>query len=801
MKKIILILFFIFSYQGFSQQISVLNLDTRFPLTNVTVYNEAKTTTAFSDVDGLVDLSGFKTDERIYFSHIGYISRRLTKRQILKKEKTVYLTQTSEELEEVVLSVSKWEQQKKDIPQKLISISAESITFTNPQTAADLLKNSGQVYIQKSQLGGGSPMIRGFATNRLLLSVDGVRMNNAIFRSGNVQNVISIDPFTIKKTEVIFGPGSVIFGSDAMGGVLNFYTKEAQLSLSDNSNFSGRAAMRYASANEEKTGNVSFNFGKSKWAFLSTITFSDFQDLKMGNYGPEDYLRKEYVSTVDAEDKIVANSSPRIQNPTGYHQLNLFQKIKFVPNDIWNFNLGIHYSETSDYDRYDRLISYKDEVLKNAEWYYGPQKWLMTNLQIGRKSESNLHDALKITVAYQFFRESRHDRKYQADILRNREEKVHAFSFNSDFEKRLSKEIKLFYGFEYVHNKVLSEGDEINNTTQESTGIQSRYPDGATWQTVAAYMNYEYLVKKNLTLLAGARYSHVFINADFDTEFYPFTYGNTNVNTGAFTGSIGMSWFPGKSWQVTLNGSTGFRAPNIDDVGKVFDSEPGAVVVPNPDLEAEYAYSGELGLKKNIKNKLFFSATTYYTYLVDALIRRDFDLNGETIIEYNGESSKVQAIQNAAKAYVYGFEFGLDYFFSSNLSFTSNVTITEGIEELEDGTNAPLRHAAPLFANAHMIWKNHKLKIDLFIDYNDEILNKDLAPSEKSKPFIYASDSDGNPYAPSWYTLNLKSRYQLSKNITTTVSIENITNQRYKPYSSGIAAAGSNFIVGISCDF
>ena len=91
------------------------------------------------------------------------------------------------------------------------------IEFTNPMTSADLLERGGYVYIQKSQLGGGSPMIRGLSTNRLVLSVDGVRLNNAIFRSGNIHNVISISPMNIENTEVIMGSASVLYGSDAIG--------------------------------------------------------------------------------------------------------------------------------------------------------------------------------------------------------------------------------------------------------------------------------------------------------------------------------------------------------------------------------------------------------------------------------------------------------------------------------------------------------------------------------------------------------------------------------------------------------
>ena len=125
-------------------------------------------------------------------------------------------------------------------------------------------------------------MIRGFATNRLLLSVDGVRMNNAIFRGGNIQNVISIDPFTIKSTEVIFGPGSVIYGSDAIGGVMNFYTNNPQFSKTDSLEVFGKSNYRYSSANNENTVHVDFNLGKREWAFLSSLTYNNFGDLKMG---------------------------------------------------------------------------------------------------------------------------------------------------------------------------------------------------------------------------------------------------------------------------------------------------------------------------------------------------------------------------------------------------------------------------------------------------------------------------------------------------------------------------------------
>jgi hemoglobin/transferrin/lactoferrin receptor protein len=785
-----------------AQEIRVLDFYTKEPIINVAVFNADKSKTALSDLDGSCDISIFSNNERITFKHISYEVFKSSKSQLLRNNARAYMILKHEQLDEVVMSISKWEQQKKDIPHKIASIDARAIAFANPQTSADLLQNSGKVFVQKSQLGGGSPMIRGFATNRLLLTVDGVRMNNAIFRGGNIQNVILIDPYSIMNTEVVFGPGSVIYGSDAIGGVMNFYTKNAMLTITDSLSFSGNANYRFASANKEKTVHFDFNLGKKKWAYLTSVSYSSFDDLKMGSRGPDSYLRKNFVTTTNGVDALINNDNSQKQVSTGYDQLNLMQKITHKPNNNWNLNMGLFYSETSDYSRYDRLIRPSEDGtgLRSAEWYYGPQKWFLGNIQVNKKGKGKFYDGLKITTAYQYFEESRNDRDYQDPILYSTKEMVNALSTNIDFENKKIGDLRLYYGTEYVYNYVNSDGRQKNISTNVKSDAAPRYPNGSSWQTVAGYLNGEYKAKPNFTLLSGLRYSHVWIAAEFDKTFYPFPFDNANLSTGALTGSIGFSWFPRANLQFTFNGSTGFRSPNIDDVGKVFDSEPGSVVIPNPDLEPEYAYNVELGVQKNIKDKIVFKGAAFYTYLVDALVRRDYQFNGLSQIEYNGELSNVQAMQNAAKAYVYGFEFGLEAFFSENVSLVSNLTLTEGIEE-EDGTDTPARHVAPTFGDLHLVWKNQNLKTDLFLNYNGEIANNDLATSEQNKSYIYAQNTNGLPYSPSWHTLNFRSQYNITNALKVSLSLENITNQLYRSYSSGIAAPGTNLIFGISYSF
>ncbi|WP_250433414.1 TonB-dependent receptor plug domain-containing protein [Hanstruepera flava] len=795
--KILLCLFLLSIFYMQAQQITVIEKDSEIPLAGVIISSKNKS--VITNLDGQAILDNFTENALLLFEREGHKPIELTKEEITAANNLVYLN-ARVDLDEVVISASKFEQSKRDVPQKIISLTSKEITFFNPQTSADLLENTGNVYIQKSQLGGGSPMIRGFSTNRLLITVDGVRMNNAIFRSGNLQNIISIDPLSIQNTEITLGAGSVVYGSDAIGGVMSFYTKKPQLSYKDDLYFKANAFARYASANNEKTGHLDVNFGLKKWAFLTSISFSDFDDLRMGSHGPDDYLRPEYVQTVNGVDEIIPNSNPESQVPTGFNQLNVMQKARYEHHDNLHFDLGVYYSTTSDYSRYDRLIRYRDENLRSAEWYYGPQQWFMANFQLTKlSSSSNLYDKIQTTIAYQNFKESRHDRNFQSEIKNNREESIDAFSANFDFEKRLSSKTELFYGFEYIYNLVHSKGEEENVNNGNIMPSVSRYPDNSNWQSVAAYTSLKYKPKSNFIIQTGLRYNQVFSKADFteNNTYLNLPFNESKINSGALTGTAGVSWNPNEMLQWKFNLSTAFRAPNIDDVGKVFDSEPGSVVVPNDHLKPEYAYGGELGLLLNFDNVVLLDLATYYTYLDNALVRQDYTLNGESEIIYDGELSTVQAIQNASEAHIYGFELGLKINFSDAFKLTSQYNVVGGTED-DHGVDVPVRHVTPNFGNTHLIWSKNRLKVDLFANYNGELSYNQLAPSEQVKDYIYAKDSNGNPYAPSWYTLNLRAQYNFNKGLLVSGGLENITDQRYKTYSSGIASPGRNLVISLT---
>ena len=701
------------------------------------------------------------------------------------------------DLDEVVISFNKWEQNRKEVPNMIEKVNLRDARLRNPQTTADLLGQIGSVFIQKSQLGGGSPMIRGFATNRVLMVVDGVRMNNAIYRSGNIQNIISIDPLSLEDAEVVFGPGSLIYGSDAIGGVMDFHTLTPVFAETKKIQIKGSSTLRYATANKENTFHTDFNISKGRWAFVSSFTYSKYEDLKMGVHGPDAYLRNEYVERINNIDSIVSNNNRRIQRFSGYEQLNLLQKVRYRLNDNMDLTYSFTYAGTGEAPRYDRLIQYRNNKLRFAEWSYGPMLWRMHSLTLTDNKKRMLSDGARLVIGYQNYAESRIDRTRSTTTRNIQSESVDAYSLNWDAQKKIGKGA-FFYGFEYVFNQVGSVGSRTNITNGVVSPFVSRYPNNSRWQTNGIYGSYKMNLHEKVTLLTGLRYSYNQLNANFDTTFIKFPYQKTNIKDGGLTGNLGIVYRPSDKLQLNGNFSTGYRMPNVDDVGKLFESIPGNLTVPNPNLTSEYAWNLEMGIVWKASDRLKVEFNVFHTWLNNAITLRPYQFDGKDSIAFNGVMSKVQALQNVSTATVWGVQTSVHYKISRDLFLQSFANWING-KETDDTKNeqVPLRHAPPFYGNTNLRYSRDKLFIEFSAAYNGEVSAADLAPVEQAKTDIYAKDANGKSYCPAWYTLNLKASYQIDSKTSITAGWENITNQRYRPYSSGIVAAGSNLIFSV----
>lgn len=786
-----------------AQILTVLDESTFEPIPSARISSAPDAMPILTDAKGRANIQNHLGTVPLTIQMVGYLSSRLSIKDLEAMNYRVYLKSNPITLDATVISANRFEQDKKEVPQKITTITSSQIGLQNPQTAADLLNISGDVFIQKSQMGGGSPMIRGFATNRVLLTVDGVRMNSAIFRSGNVQNVINLDALAVDKTEVLFGPASVMYGSDAIGGVMNFYTLKPILSNTDKLVDKANVFTRYSSANSEKTGHVDFTIGGKKLSMLSSLTYTDFDHLRQGSNGPNDFLRNQYATTINGKDTLLNNPDPLIQKPSGYYQWNYMQKFRYKPSEKWDFNYSLHYSRLSNYPRYDRLTrpGSNNVGLRSAEWQYGPQIWSLNQFTAEHVSNYALFNKARFTVAHQYFQESRIERDFNGVNQFTRTEEVNAWSANLDLEKNLNEKHRLFYGLELIRNLVSSKGIQRPINTGIVQAASSRYPDGSDWTSYGAYLNHRYKVSPKVTLQSGLRYNQYVINADFDTTFYKFPFSQVLINKGSLTGSIGAVYIPEKTCILSFNTATGFRAPNIDDMGKVFDSQPGSVVVPNPSLKSEYSYNGELAIAKVFADRIKIDLTGFYTYLDNALARTNFVFNGQDSILYNGITSRVQAITNANYAEVSGIQAGVEVKLPLNFTLSSRYNYLRGTEYYADGSSSRLNHTPPAFGITRLTYRRKSLMAEVYAQYNGKVENKDLPIGEAATDYLMAKDENGKPWVPSWVTWNVKASWHFSKYISLSGGIENLADIRYRPYGSGISAPGRNFILALRGTF
>ena len=709
-------------------------------------------------------------------------------------------------LDEIVVSASRWCQQSQAQPVKVTHLSFNEANTFNPQTAADVLGLTGEVFIQKSQYGGGSPMIRGFATNRLLYSIDGVRMNTAIFRSGNIQNVISLDPFAIADSEVLFGPGAVAYGSDAIGGAMVFSTLEPRLASGKSPFVYGSATVRTATASNELTGHVHAGVGWKCWALLTSISYSSYDDLQQGTHGPDEYIMPYVVvpgfaadGTVD--DRVIENVDKRRQAPSGYSQFNFMQKVRYAPGAGWNLEYAFHLSETSEYARYDRHQRMRGGLPRYAEWSYGPQFWMMNNVRAEHTCDGVMYDSMRVNLAMQRFEESRISRDFNKPRRETQSEAVDAWSANVDFIKSVTDGLSVLYGAEYVQNNVRSKGIATDIVTKATESMAARYPS-AGWYSAGFFAQLGWHVTSRLNVAAGVRYNHYLIDNDFSTVGYEIPFEPYQKSSaGSVSGNVGLNWRPASGWLLRANYARGFRTPNVDDMGKLFDSADGCVTVPNPALKPEYADNVELGFAKHIGSFLKFDITAYYTHLTDAIVRRDFLFNGSTTMEYGGSECRVQALQNAATANVWGVQVAADANFAKCFYGLARVSWQRGFEEMDNGKVSPSRHAAPLFGRVALGFRNERFNVEAYVAFQAECAAADMPAEEQEKREIYALDADGNAYSPAWLTLNLRASLQVARGLSLNATLENIADKRYRPYSCGISAPGRNVTMSLTYGF
>ncbi|MEM1357508.1 MAG: TonB-dependent receptor, partial [Bacteroidota bacterium] len=511
----------------------------------------------------------------------------LTSAQTINAQDSLALTETPLELsisDTALLVVGRRDEAIGDLPYVVEIVKNNAIQKAQSLSTVDALAELSGVYVQKSQFGGGSPVLRGFEANRVLLVVDGVRMNNAIYRAGHLQNAITISPLALDRMEVIYGAGALAYGSDAIGGIVHFRTQQPPFRAGTQDAMNGQMSLNFTTAARATTLAGKLTYGAAHWAGLTLLTATSTSHLRAGAHRPEDFpdfgLRTQYFQG----NELVPNDRPNRQVGTAYSQYDLLQKFRFRLGNHLELSANFQLSTSSDIPRYDALIERREGQLRWARWDYGPQTRLMGALRLQDRRPTLLYNLANYLISHQFIKEDRITRRAGDLLEENNLEEVHAINFQTDFTKTL-RDWTLNYGLDLRYDAVSSIAflNNILSPTDQLPRPSTRYPsEGASLAGGGFYLEAKYPLNAHWQFRGGLRYSRQWLSATFGSEdpiAWPQPYLDGIANTeGALTSALGLRYQSKQHrWRFLL--AQGFRTPNIDDFAK-FREANGRIQVP-----------------------------------------------------------------------------------------------------------------------------------------------------------------------------------------------------------------------------
>lgn len=657
---------------------------------------------------------------------------------------SVYLQPTNISLNnEFVITARRIETNDFSSPEAITVLNSRQLEQEAARTTPEALMGATGVYVQKTNHGGGSPFIRGLTGNQNLLMVDGIRLNNATYRYGPNQYLNTVDPLILSNVEVLRGAGSVLYGSDAMGGVVNLITKNPAYAQ-DGWKVGGKIFGKWMSEDMQKTGRAEINASGENIAFTGGFTYSDFSD-------------------------IVGGDTTGRQTPTGYGEYSGDMKLSMRLAKNQELILAYQYNKQTDVPRHDKIIN------NYTKYHFDPQIRQLGYVRLKSNYDNKWLRQVTLTGSYNQSDETRIKQKDGSEKISNEHDLVNTYGAMVEVSSMPGKNWHFVSGVEYYYDKVNSEttDEEDGNITQK----RGYYPDGATSYSVALYTSHTMNVQK-FSFILGGRFNAYMIKAE-DPNFE-----DVDISPSALVGSASLIYHLNENYNLIGSVYSAFRAPNLNDLSS-FGTFNAGIEVPNPDLSPEKSINGELGIKVKYE-KFSGSVFAYRNQLKDLISRVEATFNGQDSLD--GE--KVYRKENFDKSYIQGLEAELQYEFTTNLSAYGNITYTYGENE---SAGEPMRRIPPLFGKLGMYYK-HDSGIWGRFEWLSAGKQDRLSGGDISDTRI----PDGG--TPGYNVFNLRAGYAW-KWIKITAGLNNILNEDYRIHGSGINGYGRSVWVALQVGF
>lgn len=676
--------------------------------------------------------------------------------------------------DDIVVTANRLEEKAYEIPAMISIISAVDVKEKTIAQTPELLRDAAGVNVQKTNQGGGSPIIRGLKSNRLLLMVDGIRMNNSTYRGGNFQYLNTIDAELVERIEVVHGPNAVMYGSDALGGVVHAISKKPD--ISPDNTITGAVNSQISTADETKTINGNLVVSHPGWAAMVSGGYKNFGNVRRGDNGGRLLMQRL------SNDSRTSRTLSKVQAPNNYWAYDFNSLVRIRPDDKSQIITGYQRNRQIDVPRYDVIETQTDSLR-----LFSPQERDLLYLRYFRQTEALLYDNISTTISWHRQSERRRRIRKGGQIESVDRFGVNTLGFSTQLNNIISDRNRLNYGMDVYFDYISSASFQQQINTNARTPSAPLFPDGSMFIQHGWYIQNSWTPTSSWKISPGIRYSGFRLRAPFSTDpSLPVQFGTLKQSTRALTGSLGIKYALIRQINMVGNLAQGFRTPNMDDASKLGPGKGGTIYeVPNPDLKPERSISVDGGLK--VKSKyLEGDLIGFYNRINDVLIRTPVTLNGSPVIVDQGDTLSVFHKENAGQAMTAGFDINARIILNNRYNIRGRINYTYG-QNISD--NEPLSGIPPVsgfveaersgeFLTAHISFRFAQSQTRLSSE--DKI---DLRIPEGG--------------TPGWQVFNIQISRTLNERLSFSLALNNITDRNYREHLSGLNAPGRNIILSL----
>jgi hemoglobin/transferrin/lactoferrin receptor protein len=681
------------------------------------------------------------------------------------------------ELSKVVVTATRTERDPFELPFSTESITAGQLQRALPRNLPESLRSLPSVMLQKTAHGQGSPFIRGFTGFRNLLLIDGVRLNNSVFREGPNQYWNTVDLLSIDRLELVKGPASVLYGSDAIGGTVNALTTRRQ-AYDEGFDWDRRAYYRVASAESAHTarGEVSGNLDH-RLGFLMGGSWKDFGDVRGG----------------DAVGR---------QPKTGYEERDWDAKLEYFLQPDMRLVLA-HQSVNQDgaWRTHSTVhgLTWEGTVAGSDRERILDQNRDLTYLQFHVTALPHVVKEIHAGFSYHLQQEE------EFQVRSNDRQRRQGFDVDTLGSFLHFRSPSPFgdwvYGFEYYLDWVDSFSTRFRaDGSFEAADRQGPIGDDSSYDLAGVFVQNTLPLGERVEFTLGGRYNYVSAQSSKVTD--PVTGGLLTLrerwDSWVGSGRVLVRLDEADHWHVFGGVSQGFRAPNLSDLTRFDIARSGELEIPALDLEPEEFVSLEGGVKLRYE-PITLQAGYFYTDIDQMIIRTP---TGRTVLVQGVPALEVTK-RNSGEGYVHGAELSGQYRWHPQWTARAAFTWMDGkVDVLPADSSAPVKRTEPLSRlmpttfDLALLWEHPGRKYWAeaswtIADKQDRLASADTRDTQRIPP--------GG--TPGFSIYNLRAGWRPVPSLSVTAAIENLSDEDYRIHGSGLNEPGRNFVLGLDYRF